>query len=61
MALYARALEEGITVGPGNMFSAQGRFNHFIRLNYSYPWSPAIEAAVKRLGQLVAELAARRA
>jgi DNA-binding transcriptional MocR family regulator len=56
MALYARALEEGITVGPGNMFSARGTFNHFIRLNYSYPWTARIEAAVKRLGQLVAEL-----
>jgi DNA-binding transcriptional MocR family regulator len=57
MALYARALEEGITIGPGNMFSARGSFNHFIRLNYSYPWTPRIEAAVKRLGRLVADLA----
>jgi DNA-binding transcriptional MocR family regulator len=59
MALYARALEEGITIGPGNMFSARGSFNHFIRLNYSYPWTAAIEAAVKRLGWLAAELAER--
>jgi DNA-binding transcriptional MocR family regulator len=56
MALYARALEQGITVGPGNMFSARGSFNQFIRLNYSYPWSAEIEAAVKQLGRLVAEL-----
>lgn len=58
MALYARALEEGITVGPGNMFSARDSFDHFIRLNYSHAWNAAIEAAVKRLGRLVAELAA---
>jgi DNA-binding transcriptional MocR family regulator len=57
MQLYARAREEGITVGPGNMFSVRGSFNHFIRLNYSYPWTAEIEAAVKRLGKLVAELA----
>jgi DNA-binding transcriptional MocR family regulator len=57
MTLYARALEEGITLGPGNMFSARGSFNHFIRLNYSYPWSAAIETAVKRLGRLAGELA----
>jgi DNA-binding transcriptional MocR family regulator len=57
MKLYARALDEGITIGPGNMFSARGSFNNFIRLNYSYPWSAQIEAAVKRLGRLVAELA----
>ncbi|MFL6672597.1 MAG: PLP-dependent aminotransferase family protein [Massilia sp.] len=60
MALYKRALEEGITVGPGNMFSARGSFKHFIRLNYSYPWTAGIEAAVKRLGRLVAELAQRQ-
>jgi DNA-binding transcriptional MocR family regulator len=57
MALYARALGEGITIGPGNMFSARGNFNHFIRLNYSYPWTPQLEAAVMRLGALVAEIA----
>lgn len=58
MTLYARALEEGITIGPGTMFSVRGSFHHFIRLNYSYPWDARIEAAVRRLGQLVAELAA---
>lgn len=57
MTLYARALEEGITIGPGNMFSARGSFNHFIRLNYSYPWTQRIEAAIKRLGLLIQELA----
>jgi DNA-binding transcriptional MocR family regulator len=57
MELYARALEEGITVGPGNMFSTHGTFNNFIRLNYSYPWTAELEAAVKWLGRLVAELA----
>jgi DNA-binding transcriptional MocR family regulator len=61
MKLYARALEEGITIGPGNMFSARGSFNNFIRLNYSYAWTPEIEAAVKLLGRLVAELAQKRA
>jgi len=45
-------------VGPGTMFSARNSFRNFIRLNYSYPWTAAIEAAVKTLGRLVAELAA---
>ena len=58
MVLYARALERNITVGPGTMFSARNSFRNFIRLNYSYPWTAAIEAAVKTLGRLVAELAA---
>lgn len=57
MRLYARALEHGITVGPGHMFSARGSWVNCIRLNYSYPWTPATEAALKTLGRLVAELA----
>jgi DNA-binding transcriptional MocR family regulator len=61
MQLYARALEEGITVGPGNMFSSRGSFNNFIRLNYSYSWTAEIEAAVKRLGRVVEELAQKQA
>lgn len=57
LQLYARALEHNITIGPGHMFSAQNSFSHFIRLNYSYPWSAGIEAAVRTLGRLVQELA----
>lgn len=57
MRLYARALEHGITIGPGNMFTVQNSFKNHIRLNYSYPWSTEIETAVKTLGRLAAELA----
>jgi DNA-binding transcriptional MocR family regulator len=57
MMLYTRALQQGITIGPGNMFSVHGRYNRFIRLNYSYPWTAEIEMAVRQLGRLVAELA----
>ncbi|MFL6636187.1 MAG: PLP-dependent aminotransferase family protein [Massilia sp.] len=56
MRLYARALEHGITVGPGHMFSARGSWVNCIRLNYSYPWTQATEEALKTLGRLVAEL-----
>jgi DNA-binding transcriptional MocR family regulator len=54
MRLYQMALAQRITVGPGHMFSATGDYRHFIRLNYSYPWSEQIEAALKALGRLVA-------
>jgi DNA-binding transcriptional MocR family regulator len=56
MQLYARALERKITVGPGHMFSARGSYAHYIRLNYSYPWSKEIEEALRTLGRLVGEL-----
>jgi DNA-binding transcriptional MocR family regulator len=56
MQLYQRALAQGITIAPGRMFSISDRYRHYIRLNYSYAWSPAIENALKTLGQLVAEM-----
>jgi DNA-binding transcriptional MocR family regulator len=59
MLLYRAALAEGITVGPGYMFSTRNAFSHYIRLNYSYPWTSQREAALQRLGQLVGELDAR--
>jgi DNA-binding transcriptional MocR family regulator len=57
MRLYQAALARGITIGPGTMFSARDAFRHFIRLNYSYPWTAQAEAALKTLGALVTEMA----
>jgi DNA-binding transcriptional MocR family regulator len=54
MRLYQLALENGITIGPGYMFSTTPSYYNFIRLNYSYPWTEQVEAAVITLGQLVA-------
>ncbi|HTH93693.1 MAG TPA: PLP-dependent aminotransferase family protein [Rhodocyclaceae bacterium] len=55
MRLYERALQHGITIGPGYMFSATTGYNNFIRLNYSYTWSPDIEQALKTIGRLAEE------
>jgi DNA-binding transcriptional MocR family regulator len=54
MKLYEMALEKGITIGPGYMFSISNSYCNFIRLNYSSPWSTEIEQAVITLGKLVA-------
>ncbi|GAB2898790.1 PLP-dependent aminotransferase family protein [Paraburkholderia jirisanensis] len=54
MRLYQLALENGITVGPGYMFSTTPSYRNFIRLNYSYPWNERVESAVITLGKLVA-------
>jgi DNA-binding transcriptional MocR family regulator len=56
MKLYRAALEAGITVGPGYMFSTRNAFSHYIRLNYSYPWTAQSEAALQRLGALVRDI-----
>ncbi|QNN58813.1 PLP-dependent aminotransferase family protein [Diaphorobacter ruginosibacter] len=54
MQLYQQALEHGITVGPGYMFSVSNSYPNFIRLNYSSPWSNEIEQAVITIGKIAA-------
>ena len=54
MQLYQLALDRGITIGPGYMFSNSGSYRNFIRLNYSSPWSSRIEEAVIEVGKLFA-------
>jgi DNA-binding transcriptional MocR family regulator len=55
--VYRRALAEGITIAPGPIFSARQRLGHFIRLNAGLEWTPRVEAALDRVGQLASELA----
>ncbi|RNE93251.1 PLP-dependent aminotransferase family protein [Marichromatium sp. AB32] len=57
MALHARAHREGISIAPGPMFSASGKYRDCLRLNAAVPWTPAVERALRRLGALARELA----
>lgn len=50
--LYEEALRCGITIAPGTIFSATGKYRNFIRLNAAY-WSKRIEQAVATVGGLV--------
>jgi DNA-binding transcriptional MocR family regulator len=53
LEVHRQALEVNISIAPGPMFSARRAFGHYIRLNYGHPWTPAIEHAVCRLGQII--------
>ena len=53
-ALYASAIEQGVSIAPGALFSSQGQHNHCLRLNSSHPWSPQLGAALNRLADLIA-------
>ncbi|SFD45762.1 DNA-binding transcriptional regulator, MocR family, contains an aminotransferase domain [Thiohalospira halophila DSM 15071] len=53
LALYRRALEEGISVAPGPMFSPTGKFRNHLRLNCAQPWDARLERALARLGEVV--------
>jgi len=55
LKLYEEALNAGITIAPGPIFSAKGKYRNCVRLNAGF-WSEKIERAVWTLG----ELASRR-
>ena len=54
LRLYQLALQEGITIGPGYMFSISDNYRHCIRLNYSSSWSATIQQAIIKVGKLAA-------
>jgi DNA-binding transcriptional MocR family regulator len=53
LALQRAALAEGISLAPGPLFSASGSFRQSLRLNSGQPWTPALAAALARLGELI--------
>jgi DNA-binding transcriptional MocR family regulator len=56
LKLYKRALEAGIAITPGYLFSATEQYRNFIRLNAAN-WSDEAANAIEQLGALVADLA----
>lgn len=53
LVLYKQALQAGITLAPGYMFSATQQYKNFIRLNAAW-WSYETDRAMRHLGELVA-------
>jgi DNA-binding transcriptional MocR family regulator len=53
LALHQAAIADGIATMPGQLFSASGKYSNYLRLNCGNAWSPRVEAAVARLGELV--------
>jgi DNA-binding transcriptional MocR family regulator len=52
--LHEEALVHGVSVAPGILFSASGRYRNCIRLNCALPWTPRVERAIEDLGRLAA-------
>ncbi len=50
--LYEAALQRGISIAPGAIFSTTGGYQNCFRLNCSIPWSETIEQAMRTLGYL---------
>jgi DNA-binding transcriptional MocR family regulator len=52
LALYRAALAQGISIVPGLIFSASGRFKNHIRISCGNPWTGQIERAFATLSKL---------
>ncbi len=57
MTLHSLALNEHISVTPGSIFSATGKYRNFIRLCAGSPWNDKIAGGVARLGEVAGTLA----
>lgn len=52
LQLQAEALQRGVVVAPGPIFSARGRFGHCVRLSCGLPWSARLDDAISQLAEL---------
>lgn len=55
LELYGKAVKEGMTIAPGPIFSASGKYRNFVRLNAAF-WSERVEGSIEVLGRLAREL-----
>lgn len=56
--LFDEAIDAGISITPGPIFSPSRRYEHFIRLSYGHPWDARTDEAMRWLGEQVCRLAA---
>ncbi len=56
--LFDEAIDAGISIMPGHIFSPCACYTNFIRLSFGHPWGDRTEQAVEWLGNRVGELAA---
>lgn len=51
--LAQRALDQGISVAPGALFSASGKYRHYLRLSCATTWDARLERALVTLAKLI--------
>jgi DNA-binding transcriptional MocR family regulator len=54
--LFHLAVENGISITPGVLFSATGKYKRCARISFGLPWSKEVEAGVAKLGELSCQL-----
>ncbi|XSG84070.1 MAG: PLP-dependent aminotransferase family protein [Methylohalobius sp. ZOD2] len=56
VTLCQEALQRRISIAPGPIFSAAGKYAHFIRLNCAQIWNEKLEKALLTVGRLAREM-----
>lgn len=56
--LFDDAIDAGISIAPGHIFSPCACYTNFIRLSFGHPWSDKTEEAMQWLGRRVHQLSA---
>lgn len=56
LELHAEALNVGIGLAPGPLFSASGQFRHHMRVNCGQVWGPEVERGYEKLAHLASTL-----
>lgn len=57
LVLHRKAMEAGISIAPGPMFSASRGFDSCVRINCGHPLTTRVEAALHKVGRLALRLA----
>jgi DNA-binding transcriptional MocR family regulator len=52
--LHQRAIQAGISICPGIVFSATGKYRNCVRLNCGLLWTAQVEQAIPTLGKMIA-------
>ncbi len=60
LELYRRAMQAGIAITPGVLFSARGQYDHHVRLSCGVVEGEPARQAIQRLGALAADLEAKK-
>lgn len=51
--LFESAIQESISIAPGQIFSTDARFTNYIRISFGSPYNDNIDKSLKKLGELI--------
>lgn len=54
--VYSRAIEQGVSVTPGPLFSATGKYTNYLRICAGIVWSSETRMAIRNLGKLISDM-----